>query len=244
MLRQHALLLTPPPPPKLIGKSPAEWAEYNKRQMSRIYPAGHRVDSSNYNPVPSWNVGSQIVALNYQTSGLMMQLNDGKYTDNGNSGYVLKPECLRTTGNGFDPISGPFPSTEALNFTIEVMSCSQLPKPKGATKGEVIDPYVILDLHGIPGDQAKFQTHRVDNNGFNPVFNETFRFEAKMKSLGLLYFVVYDYDLYDADDFIGYATIPLNCLTQGIRNVPLRSWNGSNGGEFQFCSVMVNVTFI
>lgn len=28
--------------------------------MSRIYPAGSRVDSSNYDPVPSWNVGSQV----------------------------------------------------------------------------------------------------------------------------------------------------------------------------------------
>jgi hypothetical protein len=226
---------------KLISKSPKEWTEYNKRQMSRIYPAGFRIDSSNYNPVPSWNVGSQIVALNYQTSGPMMHLNDGKYMDNGNAGYVLKPECMRTAHNNFCPITGPFPVDEALDFSIEVMSASQLPKPMGATKGEVIDPYVMVELHGIPSDEAKYQTARVDNNGFNPVFNEKFTFAAKMKSLGLLYIAVYDFDMYDADDFIAYATIPLACLKPGIRNVNLRSWNGSNGGEFQFCSVMINV---
>lgn len=42
---------------------------YNKRQMSRIYPKGTRMDSSNYSPQPFWNVGAQMVALNYQTMG-------------------------------------------------------------------------------------------------------------------------------------------------------------------------------
>ena len=33
---------------------------YNKRQLSRIYPAGSRVNSSNYDPVNMWNCGCQI----------------------------------------------------------------------------------------------------------------------------------------------------------------------------------------
>ena len=36
------------------------FVEYNKRQISRIYPAGWRVDSTNYNPVPMWATGCQI----------------------------------------------------------------------------------------------------------------------------------------------------------------------------------------
>ena len=100
---------------KFIKGSAAEWAEYNKKQMSRIYPAGVRIDSSNYNPIPSWNVGSQIVALNYQTSCLQMHLNDGKYLDNGGAGYVLKPEALRKAGMQFDPMEGPFPREEQVS---------------------------------------------------------------------------------------------------------------------------------
>ena len=42
---------------------------FNKRQMSRIYPKGTRVDSSNYMPQVFWNAGCQMVALNYQTLG-------------------------------------------------------------------------------------------------------------------------------------------------------------------------------
>lgn len=34
-------------------------------KLSRIYPAGSRTDSSNYNPVPMWNVGCQIGTLIY-----------------------------------------------------------------------------------------------------------------------------------------------------------------------------------
>jgi hypothetical protein len=82
---------------KLLHSKAYEWIQYNKRQISRIYPGGFRVDSSNYDPVPSWNVGSQMVALNYQTPGLQMQLNDGKFRDNGGCGWVLKPAFLRDT---------------------------------------------------------------------------------------------------------------------------------------------------
>lgn len=34
--------------------------EYNKRQLSRIYPAGARIDSSNYLPTTLWNAGCQL----------------------------------------------------------------------------------------------------------------------------------------------------------------------------------------
>ncbi len=35
-----------------------------------------------------------LVALNYQTPGRSMQLNQGLFMDNGRCGYVLKPDCL------------------------------------------------------------------------------------------------------------------------------------------------------
>ena len=37
-----------------------EFINYNKRQLSRIYPAGARIDSSNYDPIALWNCGSQL----------------------------------------------------------------------------------------------------------------------------------------------------------------------------------------
>jgi len=42
--------------------------------LTRVYPNAVRVDSSNMNPQEFWNYGVQLVALNYQTPGLMMDL--------------------------------------------------------------------------------------------------------------------------------------------------------------------------
>ena len=40
-----------------------------ERQFVRTYPHGTRVDSSNYDPIPLWNHGVHMVALNVQTPG-------------------------------------------------------------------------------------------------------------------------------------------------------------------------------
>ena len=47
---------------------------YHEIQLSRIYPKAQRVDSSNYNPIPMWNIGSQMAALNFQTGDKPMQV--------------------------------------------------------------------------------------------------------------------------------------------------------------------------
>ncbi|XP_026946027.1 1-phosphatidylinositol 4,5-bisphosphate phosphodiesterase beta-3 isoform X2 [Sagmatias obliquidens] len=88
-----------------LTKSPMEFVEYNKQQLSRIYPKGTRVDSSNYMPQLFWNVGCQLVALNFQTLDVAMQLNAGVFEYNGRSGYLLKPEFMRRPDKSFDPFT-------------------------------------------------------------------------------------------------------------------------------------------
>ncbi|TSK92912.1 1-phosphatidylinositol 4,5-bisphosphate phosphodiesterase delta-4 [Bagarius yarrelli] len=88
---------------KFIKEAGADFNQHNKRHLSRVYPSGLRTDSSNYCPHDMWNVGCQIVALNVQTAGLEMDLNDGLFSQNNRCGYVLKPEILRNTEQHFDP---------------------------------------------------------------------------------------------------------------------------------------------
>ena len=38
-----------------------QYVQHNAYQLSRIYPAGSRIDSSNYDPVPMWMAGCQVV---------------------------------------------------------------------------------------------------------------------------------------------------------------------------------------
>lgn len=45
---------------KLAMSCPEEFVNHNKKFLSRIYPNGMRVDSSNYNPQDLWNCGCQM----------------------------------------------------------------------------------------------------------------------------------------------------------------------------------------
>jgi hypothetical protein len=40
------------------------WKDYNNTHMTRVYPSGSRLDSSNFNPVVHWAASCQMVALN------------------------------------------------------------------------------------------------------------------------------------------------------------------------------------
>ncbi len=60
-----------------IAKSKAQaglFVSYSNRQLSRTYPKGQRLESSNLDPLPMWNAGCQMVALNYQTGGELVSL--------------------------------------------------------------------------------------------------------------------------------------------------------------------------
>ncbi|KAG9337602.1 hypothetical protein JZ751_028454 [Albula glossodonta] len=82
------------------------------KYLSRIYPSGQRLQSSNYDPQEMWNGGCQMgesldragqVALNFQTPGEQMDLNQGRFLPNGRSGYILKPSFLRCSDSEFNP---------------------------------------------------------------------------------------------------------------------------------------------
>lgn len=52
-----------------------------------------------------WNAGCQLVALNYQTLDLAMQLNLGIFEYNHRAGYLLKPEFMRRKDRRLDPFA-------------------------------------------------------------------------------------------------------------------------------------------
>ncbi|KAL7976451.1 hypothetical protein Chor_008400 [Crotalus horridus] len=90
---------------KLAQESGIDLIHHNVQHLSRIYPAGWRTDSSNYNPVEMWNIGCQIVALNFQSRSSEMDIHQGRFQENGGCGYVLKPEFLRDEQSKFNPRS-------------------------------------------------------------------------------------------------------------------------------------------
>ncbi|XP_069649032.1 1-phosphatidylinositol 4,5-bisphosphate phosphodiesterase eta-1 isoform X9 [Haliaeetus albicilla] len=195
---------------------------YNQKQLTRVYPSAYRIDSSNFNPLPYWNVGCQLVALNYQTEGRVMQLNEAKFRVNGNCGYVLKPQqmCKGT----FNPYAAdPLPASPKKQLILKIISGQQLPKPPDSMlgdRGEIIDPFVEVEIIGLPVDCCKDQTRVVDDNGFNPVWEETLTFTIHMPEIALVRFLVWDHDPIGRD-FVGQRTLAFSSLVPGYRHVYL-----------------------
>ncbi|KAF1528541.1 UNVERIFIED_CONTAM: 1-phosphatidylinositol 4,5-bisphosphate phosphodiesterase delta-4, partial [Eudyptes pachyrhynchus] len=214
---------------KLIRDAGNEFVRHNTWQLTRVYPSGMRTDSSNYSPQEMWNVGCQIVALNFQTAGTEMDLCDGLFSQNGRCGYVLKPPFMRdeeTLFNPSDPSSreGPGPIT----LTIQVISGQQLPKVANSKDGAVIDPLVRVEIHGVPADQAHQETKYIENNGFNPRWDETLQFQLHVPELALVRFVVEDYDKTSRNDFVGQFTLAFANIKPGYRHIHLLSKDGTS----------------
>ncbi|XP_054901317.1 1-phosphatidylinositol 4,5-bisphosphate phosphodiesterase eta-1 isoform X2 [Poeciliopsis prolifica] len=206
----------------LVNHRAEQFLAFNQRQLSRIYPSAYRIDSSNFNPQFYWNVGCQLVALNYQTDGRMMQLNRSKFMVNGGIGYVLKPPPM--CKGSFNPFSDdPLPAYPKKQLILKIISGQQLPKPPDSMlgdRGEIIDPFVEVEIIGLPIDCCKEQTRVVDDNGFNPVWEETLSFTLHMAELALVRFLVWDHDPIGRD-FIGQRTVAFSSLMPGYRHVYL-----------------------
>ena len=143
----------------------ADWIKHNMTHISRVYPKAIRMLSSNYDPVPFWEAGCQLVALNWQTIDEPSILNHALFADTG--GYVLKPPALR-----HKVVEVP----AAYHIRIQVISAQRLPAQ---------DLFVEARI----GDQSK-RTSKVEGMALNPVWNETMEFclrtTASMLDLGFL----------------------------------------------------------
>uniref|UniRef100_A0A674A7L9 Phosphoinositide phospholipase C n=1 Tax=Salmo trutta TaxID=8032 RepID=A0A674A7L9_SALTR len=200
-----------------LTKSPVEFVEYNKLQLSRIYPKGTRVDSSNYNPQLFWNAGCQLVALNFQTIDLSMMLNLGMYEYNGKCGYRLKPEFMRRPDKHFDPFAeSTVDGIVANTLSVKIISGQFLTDKKVGT-------YVEIDMFGLPVDTRRkgFKTKTSQGNAVNPVWEEE-AFTLKkvvLPTLASMRISVFE----DGGKFIGHRIIPVNAIRPGYHYIGLRN---------------------
>lgn len=132
------------------GQEP-DWIKHNFTHLSRVYPKGVRLGSSNFDPRPFWAAGAQMVAINYQTLDEGSLLNHALFHS---SGYVLKPYHLR------------FKTVEELRHfrvRVNVISAQRLP-PTG-------DLYV----EGTVNEQT-IKTKQSKQSTLNPRWRETLEF--------------------------------------------------------------------
>ncbi|XP_053568139.1 1-phosphatidylinositol 4,5-bisphosphate phosphodiesterase beta-1 isoform X2 [Bombina bombina] len=200
-----------------LTKSPVEFVEYNKMQLSRIYPKGTRVDSSNYMPQVFWNAGCQMVALNFQTIDFSMQLNMGMYEYNGKCGYRLKPEFMRRPDKHFDPFTETTVDGIVANtVSVKIISGQFLSDKKVGT-------YVEVDMFGLPVDTRRkaFKTKTSQGNAVNPVWEEepiVFK-KVVLPSLACLRIAAYE----EGGKFIGHRLLPVSAIRPGYHYICLRN---------------------
>ncbi|NWR99703.1 PLCG1 phosphodiesterase, partial [Motacilla alba] len=216
---------------KIKGK---KFLQYNRLQLSRIYPKGQRLDSSNYDPLPMWICGSQLVALNFQTPDKPMQMNQALFMSSGQCGYVLQPTNMRD--DIFDPFDkSTLRGTEPLSISIEVLGARHLPKNGRG----IVCPFVEVEVSGAEYDNAKQKTEIVADNGLNPLWTpKQFHFQVSNPDFAFLRFVVYEEDMFSDENFLAQATFLVKGLKTGFRAVPLKNNYSEN---LELASLLVKI---
>lgn len=230
---------------------------HNMRYLMRVYPAQHRFTSTNFDPLIYWRRGVQMAALNWQTFDLGMQFNQAMFAGGSDTtGYVLKPRAFRELQ--MDPKSGRVFRTvpdlpeelsnkrerKNVSFTIDVISAQQLMRPFNLGERRTVDPYIEVEAFLADDKRDKQESnappirrplrHRtriVKENGFNPIFDNKFVFEARTKYPDLI-FIRWSVKLSEGGNYndrapaVATYTAKLTSLKQGFRTLPLFDHNG------------------
>lgn len=243
----------------------AMFEEHNTSFMCRVYPKNVRLNSSNFDPNTFWRRGVQMVALNWQTYDIHMQMNQAMFAaGNDQSGYVLKPHYLRDSQrfSGFPEPRAKLPS-QRINFSVKIISAQQLPMLSTLGRNKPISPYVEVQMfsaedkargiaYGYGGEEASRsngyhgigvpltrRTRTVPENGFNPQFNDVIELalDTKYPELVFVRFVVNQSGKNSGKE-LAVFTAKLDSLQQGYRHLPLYN---SRGEELIFSSLFCQI---
>uniref|UniRef100_A0A2K5MB38 1-phosphatidylinositol 4,5-bisphosphate phosphodiesterase gamma n=1 Tax=Cercocebus atys TaxID=9531 RepID=A0A2K5MB38_CERAT len=220
---------------KYVNKAKGKkFLQYNRLQLSRIYPKGQRLDSSNYDPLPMWICGSQLVALNFQTPDKPMQMNQALFMTGRHCGYVLQPSTMRD--EAFDPFDkSSLRGLEPCAISVEVLGARHLPKNGRG----IVCPFVEIEVAGAEYDSTKQKTEFVVDNGLNPVWPaKPFHFQISNPEFAFLRFVVYEEDMFSDQNFLAQATFPVKGLKTGYRAVPLKN---NYSEDLELASLLIKI---
>lgn len=229
--------------------------KHNRRFLMRVYPAAYRVRSTNFDPIPYWKRGIQMVALNWQTNDIGMQFNEALFGNGG--GYVLKPSGLQNSISRFlqhtssNSLRTVHPSSSgSLNIKISIISAQQLPRPSFMKPDESFDPLVCIELYGDPGKVSdidkkneikeppviavsRWKTHSVIDNGFNPIWNSEWQVNVNRDNYQ---FTFVRFGMQCQDTTFAVYTVRLCKLNQGYRHLQLRDIHGE---EYIFSTLFI-----
>jgi phosphatidylinositol phospholipase C delta len=220
-------------------------ARHNSSYLMRVFPKGTRISSTNMKPTPFWAIGAQICALNWQTFGASLQLNEALFS--GTEGYVLKPAALRADG------TGQLDKGRKKILRLHVAGASDVPLPAGRDANKV-KPYLTCTLvhpDSLGDDKAKRKTspykqhtlgflHRGENSATtDPVWDEVLEWEYSDNDMVFLRMMLKSDDSFAANPIFAVSAVRLLYVTQDwnfIRMLDLK-------GKETKCSLLVKFSF-
>ncbi len=103
---------------------------------------------------------------------------------------------------------------------IKIISALQLPyQPNKEIIKDISDPFVVINIYGVNDDLCEKKTKSIQDNGFNPIWNEDFKFLVNCPELAFVKFTVFDEDV-GKDDFLGEYAIRFSNIRQGNIKTP------------------------
>ncbi|GIJ83706.1 phospholipase C [Aspergillus pseudoviridinutans] len=242
---------------------------HNQKYLTRVYPSGFRLRSSNFDPLKFWRRGVQMAALNWQTYDIGMQLNQAMFaagTDR--TGYVLKPESLRLPP--YEQVSKASTERKLVRFSVEVISAQQLPRPRTMGPDDNINPYVEIEMFSADDRGQSFvvgeggmnasarngmsglgyphrrRTKIEQSNGYSPTFNDRFKLSLETKYPDLVFVRWTVWSSLDGrsagnNNSVQLATFTakLSSLSQGYRYLPLYDLGGD---QYLFSTLFCKIT--
>ncbi|KAJ5789852.1 uncharacterized protein N7518_006863 [Penicillium psychrosexuale] len=242
---------------------------HNRKYLTRVYPSGFRLRSSNFDPNKFWRRGVQMVALNWQTYDIGMQMNQAMFaagTDR--TGYILKPESLRlpaVDGNQKRKME-----RKLVRFSVDVVSAQQLPRPRTIGQDDSINPYVEIEMFSADDRGQSFvlgeggmdasgrngmsgigyphrrRTKIEQSNGYSPVFNDKFKLSLETKYPDLVFVRWTVWSSMDGrsagnNNSVQLATFTakLTSLSQGYRYLPLYD---ASGDQYLFSTLFCKIS--
>lgn len=201
----------------LMQKSLSDFKMITKNRLIRVYPSIIRVNSSNFDPVPHWCSGSQMVALNFQTSDRFLDLNRALFKISNGYGYIPRPRCIFEIEK----------NEPSVVFSITIISAQQI-HVEGLDQ---IKSEVGVEIIGHDRDTQRVKTASIKSNGLNCIWKQHFSFPIIYPQLAFLRIEIFTSDSITIGSSVSRTfTATLESLEQGFRHIPLRS-NSKRPGD-------------
>ncbi|KAF5510344.1 1-phosphatidylinositol 4,5-bisphosphate phosphodiesterase 1 [Colletotrichum siamense] len=223
-------------------------SRHNAQHLMRVFPKGTRISSKNLHPVPFWGIGAQICALNWQTFGASMQLNEALFS--GSEGFILKPAALRAGGSGHLDSGG------KKKLRLHVGGATDVPIPSKRDDDEPIKPYLTCTLvhpHDLSMEPPKRKTagyrqHKLTgflHKGENPpptepLWDETLEWEYQDNEMVFLRMLIKSDDSFARNPMLAVGAVRLAYTVPGwvfIRMLDLK-------GRETTCSILVRFEIV